>query len=235
VSGSRFALVAAIVTAALGCPSSGAAQTPSPLVGRWQSPDSVVQINADGTLSIDGTGYRYTVQGRVLTLVGYDGSVAIPFQLTGDTLSVLLNGQPVTLQRILGDRPSGRAGQAGAPERPGASGSGIADLVGKWCDVSNVTANSGGRVSDECFTVFANGGFTYHRETSSSGSSGSAASTQDDRGTVSLSGTVLTVRSQSQATRTYQLVKRNHPKTRDPMICLDGQCFVTYGPRAPWR
>lgn len=204
------------------------AQVPAGLTGRWQSPDSVVEIKGDGTLTIDGTPYRYSVQGNVLSLIGYDGTLPVPFRLQGDTLTVSLNGEAVTLQRIRpGQAPSGGAGA-------GTTG-GIADLAGKWCYVSNFTANVGGRVSDECFTINRNGTYTYHRETSSSGAYGSAASQEDDSGAISLNGTTLTVQSRAQGTLTYQLVKRNHPKTNDPMLCLSGQCFVTYGPRAPWR
>jgi hypothetical protein len=202
------------------------AQAPAGLAGRWQSPDSVVEIKTDGSLTIDGTPYRYTVQGSVLTLIGYDGSVPVPFRLEGDTLTVSLGGEAVTLQRI-------RPGQT--PGAGGSGGGGIADLAGKWCYVSNFTANVGGRVSDECFTISRNGTYSYHRETSSSGAYGSSASQEDDSGTISLSGSTLTVQSRAQGTLTYQLVKRNHPKTNDPMLCLSGQCFVTFGPRAPWR
>jgi hypothetical protein len=45
----------------------------------------------------------------------------------------------------------------------------------------------------------------------------------------------LTVNSRTAGTNSYTLVRKNHPKNNDPMLCLDGRCFVTYGPKPPWR
>jgi len=203
----------------------------SGLVGRWQSPDSVVQINADGTLTVNAVQYRYSVQANTLTLIGIDGSVPVPFKLAGDTLMVSLNGQLITMQRIRAGQPTPGGGAAGS----GGPGATAAELAGKWCYVSNFTANAGGRVSDECITIAQDGTYRYHRETSSSGQYGSTASSQDDYGTWRLEGGALAVSSRTQGPATYPLTKRNHPKTNDPMICLDGRCFVTYGPKPPWR
>lgn len=194
------------------------------VVGRWQSPDSEVVIKADGTLTIDGTMFRYRIAGKVFTLIGADGELAMPFELAGDRMSVVINGQLVPLQRVV----------AGSAARPGAT-SQAGDLVGKWCYMSNVTASNGGRMSDECFTIYANGTYQYFNETSSSGPYGGTASRQQDAGTWALSGSNLVVNSRSQGRNTYPLAKRNHPKTNDPMLCLDGRCFVTYGPKEPWR
>ena len=34
---------------------------------------------------------------------------------------------------------------------------------------------------------------------------------------------------------TYVLEKRNHPKNNEPMLVLDGQAFVTFYQKPPWR
>ncbi len=44
-----------------------------------------------------------------------------------------------------------------------------------------------------------------------------------------------TARSATGRVTTYQLEKRNHPKNNDPMLLLDGQSFVTYYQKPPWR
>ena len=94
-------------------------------------------------------------------------------------------------------------------------------------------------MTDECFTIAPNGIYTYHRESSmsaySSGMAAGTASQTDDRGTVQLRGSVIVVNSQTQGPSSYALVKRNHEKTGDPMLCLDGRCFVTAYQRPPWR
>jgi hypothetical protein len=217
-------LVVTILLAASPAQGQGA---PSGIVGRWQSPDSEVNINADGTLTIDGTPFRYAIAGKVFTLIGADGSLPMPFELTADRLTVVMNGETIVLQRRA-------AGTSGTPGAGGATGG--QELVGKWCYVSSMTAVSGGgRMSDECFTVHANGTYQYYAETSSSGPNGSAVSQQSDGGTWSLNDSSLIVNSRSQGRSVYTLTKRNHPRTNDPMVCLDGRCFVTYGPKPPWR
>jgi len=199
------------------------------LVGRWQGPAGIVEIKAGGAMLIQGVNYRYTVQGDTLNLIGNDGSLTVPFRLDDDALTLTFSGQAVTLKRLAADT----ANQG--------TGGGIAsELVGKWCYFSSFSANSGGgSMTDECFTLFSNGTYQYHREGSISayapGIYGGTASQSDDAGTWRLAGSTVTVVSRSQGTSTYVLEKRNHPKTGDPMVCLDGRCFVTYNQRPPWR
>ncbi|MEI6668676.1 MAG: hypothetical protein WCP29_11020 [Acidobacteriota bacterium] len=206
-------------------------QSATGLVGSWQGPQGVTQIKADGTMLIQGTPYRYAVQGNTLTLVGNDGTLPIPFQLNGDTLTVSINGQTAVLTRMAANAPTAT---------PGGGGSSIAELAGKWCYFSNFSANSGGgSMSNECFVINANGTYAYHREGSMSayapGMYGGTASQTDDRGTVQLQGSTLMVTSQSQGPASYTLVKRNDQKTGDAMLCLDGRCYVTAYNRPPWR
>lgn len=194
------------------------------LIGRWQNREATVEIKDNGTVVINGETLRYTVQGNVITLTGSDGSARIPFQLDGDTLTTTFNGQ-----RMVYTRASGNAGVGG-----GGGGSNPTELVGKWCYMSNVNANNGGRVSNRCFTLYANGTYEYYGETSSSGQYGSTASQDSDSGTWSVSGATITANSRKHGTLTYALEKRNHPKTGDPMLVLDGDAYVTFAPRRPW-
>jgi hypothetical protein len=168
----RLSVVAGLMFAVvLGASPAEAQEAVSGVVGRWQSPDSEVVINADGTLTIDGTPFRYTIAGNVFTLIGSDGALPMPFELSGDRLTVVMSGEAIVLQR----RPAGSVATQGAGGQTGGS-----ELVGKWCYQSNVTASNGGRMSDECFTVHANGTYQYYAETSSSGPNGGSASQQSD-------------------------------------------------------
>jgi hypothetical protein len=106
-----------------------------------------------------------------------------------------------------------------------------------WCYFSSFSANSGGgSMTDECFTISHNGTYSCHREGSISAHSpgiyGTASQT-DDQGTFQVSGSTQVVNSRTQGKSTYSLEKRNHPKTGDPMLCLDGRCDVTYNQRPP--
>jgi len=194
------------------------------LAGRWKSDQYSLQISDDGTLSINGESFRYRVQGNVITLIGSDGSLQIPFELDGNTLITTYNGQPTVYRRVSEDedvasQPSGRGG---------------AELAGKWCYMSNVNASNGGRMSNRCFTLYENGAYEFYAETSSSGGSGSSASQESDSGTWSATASTITSNSRQHGTNTYSLEKRNHPKTGDPMLILDGDAYVTYHQRRPW-
>jgi hypothetical protein len=207
---------------------SGASQTKQPrtnsggLTGRWKSRDYALQVNADGTVLINGEAFRYSVQGNVITLITDAGSAQIPFQLEGDTLVTTFNGQ-----RTVYTRESESADAVGG-------GSASAELAGKWCYMSNVNANNGGRMSNRCITLYPNGTYEYYAETSSSGQYGSTASQDSDSGTWRATATSITANSRKHGVLTYSLQKRNHPKTGDAMIVLDGDAFVTSTQRPPW-
>ena len=50
-----------------------------------------------------------------------------------------------------------------------------------------------------------------------------------------VAGSALTAQSQRGTVNTFTVEKRNHPKNkRDPMICLDGDCYTTAYNRPPW-
>ena len=110
----------------------------------------------------------------------------------------------------------------------------VQDLVGKWCYQANVQAQGGGRQSDICFTLKADGTYQYYGETSSSNVYGGSNSQSSDYGRWSATANSLTARSNSGKTTTYTLERRNHPKTGDPMLMVDGDAFVTFYQKRPW-
>jgi hypothetical protein len=64
---------------------------------------------------------------------------------------------------------------------------------------------------------------------------GGTSSQSADSGRWSVAGNRITAQSRSGQTNSYTLEKRNNPKNRrDPMICLDGDCYTTYYNRPPW-
>jgi len=194
------------------------------LIGRWQSSAASVEIFADGTLTINNERFHYQVDGNVITLSNNQGSARVQFQLDGDTLTTNYNGERYVYSRVKGNALSGRASAGANPP----------EMFGKWCYLSNVNANDGGRMSNTCFTLYENGTYDYYSETSSSGPNGGSASQESDSGTWSVSGSTLTANSRARGTINFTLEKRNHPKTGDPMLVLDGDAFVTYSQRRPW-
>ncbi len=204
-----------------------AAQSGGGLVGRWQGPDGIVEVNADRTLTIDGTLFRYAVAGNIITITGSDGAVPLPFELKGDVMRVAVNGQIQTLTRL-------KAGEAGGAAVGGGASGVRAEMVGKWCYFSNVSGNGGGRMSEECFVLNGNGTFQYSSSTSTSATTGMSSSQGADSGTWTATETSITARSRSGQVNTYPLQKRNN-KNNDPMLCLDGRCYATATLKAPWR
>ena len=86
-----------------------------------------------------------------------------------------------------------------------------------------------------CFELRPDGTYTYQSQSSMSATTGGSASQSGDSGRWSVAGNRITAHSRSGQTTTYTLDKRNHPKNRrDPMICLDGDCYATAYNRPPW-
>jgi hypothetical protein len=114
------------------------------------------------------------------------------------------------------------------------SGNNPPELVGKWCYLANIQANDGGRMSERCFVLNGDGTYQYHSETSNSNPYGGSHSETNDSGRWSATATTITAQSNSGETNTYSLEKRNHPKTGDPMLIVDGDAFVTFYQRQSW-
>lgn len=124
---------------------------------------------------------------------------------------------------------------SGKPNQlPRNNGSVPQELVGKWCYLANIQANDGGRMSERCFVLNANGTYQYHAETSNSNPYGGSSSETNDSGRWTATANSITAYSNSGETYNYSLEKRNHPKTGDPMLIVDGDAFVTYNQRQPW-
>ncbi len=198
----------------------------------------VVSFAAGGGGTVDGQPMRWQTMGPVL-FIEQDGDVATyQFQVQKQQLSVsggIFSGT-VTFARGTAAAKSAK----GAPGGPAAASGGGQELIGKWCKGGAFGASSGGGSSSmTCFELRGDGSYSYQHEGSisaySSGMYGGSASQSSDAGRWSVSGNRFTARSQGGQVNTYTLEKRNHPKNpRDPMLCLDGDCYTTYFQRAPW-
>ena len=111
------------------------------------------------------------------------------------------------------------------------------ELVGKWCKVTNFSATNGGAYnSSACVVLNGNGTFVYGAETDSYNPNGGVISQTADSGTWTATANSITANSRLRGGAvTYRLERRNHPKTGDPMIILDGDAYVTFYQKAPWR
>ena len=194
---------------------------------RWQSLGPMLFVQQQGGQPIT---YVYEAKGERVTVSG--GDLAAPVTLSKGTAAAdAAKAKLASASAQKGVAPA----QAGAP----VSGNGQ-ELVGKWCKMSTFTANQGGGSQrSTCFELRADGTYTYQHEGSMSATApgmwGGTSSQSSDAGRWRLAGNQLTAQSQRGTVNTYTLEKRNHPKNkRDPMICLDGECYVTFYTKAPW-
>ena len=202
----------------------------NPLLGRWKSDEAVIEIRADGGVTINDEEYVYKVKNSVITVTSKEGSLAFPFELNGDTLTVNYQGRDVVYARLKGkDAQTGKV----ASNSPPAGDRIIPEFVGKWCYLANLGGTSSYR-SDKCFSLYQNGTYEYSSEVSSSGAAGSSAGSNYDSGRWTATATSLTVYSKAYGKIVYPIELRNHPKNRDPMIVVDGDAYVTQTQKRPW-
>ena len=88
--------------------------------------------------------------------------------------------------------------------------------------------------ASRCFTLYQNGTYEYSAESSSGGAYGSTAGQSYDSGRWTATRTTITAYSNAHGKIVYPIELRNHPKTGDPMIVLDGDAYVTTTQRRPW-
>ncbi len=180
-----------------------------------------MRFQPDGSGVAAGAPFRYQVAGHAVTMSSDEGTVRLTYAIEGNTLRLIGPAGQVALDRVQEESGEGRV---------------VSDLAGKWCYVSNVNATGGGaRSSNACFSLSPDGRYEYSGETDSYNKFGGATSQSSDRGTWTATETSITARSASGRVTTYVLEKRNHPKNNDPMLVLDGQAFVTFYQKPPWR
>lgn len=217
------------------------------LVGTWRGSldgeDLVLDLRADGTGTLSGDPIRYQLLGDQLLVQSADGEVlAYTARQKGNTLVVSggdIDGS-LTLTRgkasAKSKTPTAPATVAAAPGKGGVRN----EMVGRWCLVTsfNNTLSGGGSQTERCFELRADGSYLYNYENSmsaySSGAWGGANSSSGDQGRWTATANSLTAHSAGGGSTTYALEKRNHPKNRDPMLCLDGDCYATHWQKPSW-
>ena len=217
----------------------------SALYGTWSGAIDgqplIVTFDASGNGKVNDKPMRWQALGKLLFVQKQGESPqSYSFDVAGDKLSVGggdLNGI-VTLSR---GTAAANVAKANPPASQAASGGGGGqELVGQWCKGSTFSANSGGGSSRmTCIELKPDGTYTYRSEGSMSANApgmwGGTSSQSGDSGRWSVAGNRITAQSRSGQVTSYMLEKRNHPKNkRDPMICLDGDCYTTYYNRPAW-
>jgi hypothetical protein len=205
------------------------------VVGIWSGNGETIDFKNNGQVAYLGQNYPYQVSGNYITVQTQQGNLIMAYAITGDQLNLTINNQTVTYSR-----GKGSATNTGVNKQPeNAQGNQIdQSMVGKWCYVNVTSTNSGGISHDECFVLNADGSYQYHSERSMSVNTnayaGGTSSQRGDQGTWWVSGNMLYYNSPTQGQGSYPFEKRNHPKTGDPMIVLNGTTYVTFYNKKPW-
>jgi hypothetical protein len=217
----------------------------SSLIGTWIAQNEEITFTNDGKMIYNGTPLLFTQQAEQIQVQTPNGNIFFQYTLNGNYLTLKSEGLNALYTRKTG---VSTAPAAALPAQPNVNaGDGVIDqtLVGKWAYVGTANNISGTFSNEEYVTLNANGTYEYYSETSGTASgtnmygnqtfAGGAASQSADRGTWRVKGNTIIATSQKTGVKVYQLQKRNHPKTGDPMIVLDGTAYVTYYQKAPWR
>ncbi len=193
--------------------------SPKTIYDTWVSAQETIQLRADGNCIYAGVAYKYT----------YDGSQIVVKTDKGDyTFGCVLNGDKMTLTTNQGSFVYSRKGSAGANTASSSRGQGQ-ELVGKWCYMSNSTNIS----FNDCFSINANGTYSYNSDNSMSGNTGSVAENSNNSGTWTFDGSTIHVRTQGGATQQYA-IQKTYNKNGDPCIVIGGKTYFSAYQHARW-
>lgn len=203
------------------------------VVGLWSNYGETIEFKNDGQVIYQGQQYPYTINGDHIHVSTAQGVLMMAYSVNGTQLNLTVNGQNLVYEK-------GKHTTTNTVQKAGTTGGRHVDqsMAGKWCYVNVTTTNSGGVSSDECITLNTDGTYQYYSERSMSANTSSfssgTSSQNSDTGTWWVDGGKVFYQSQTQGQGSYALEKRNHPKTGDPMIVIDGRAYVTFYNKAPW-
>jgi hypothetical protein len=197
------------------------------LLGAWSGNGETIEFKKDGMCNYLGQTYPYETSQGYVSLLSAQGKAVFQYTIVNNQLTLMANGRQVTYSK-------------GKPAATSSSNGNVSqELAGKWCYVNVYSNNSGGSSTSKCIVLNADGTYEYSGESSRSASTpdayGGTSSQSADRGTWWVQGDRIFYNSQSQGQGSYQFVKRNHPRNGDPMIVLDGEAYVTFYNKQPWR
>ena len=212
----------------------------SSIVGTWSGNGETMVFQAGGQGSYNGVGFQYNTSGNNVSIIGAADTTTLQYSVNGNYLTLSGNGTTAILQKgTTNGATAGGYGQASAGNTVGGGGSIDQSIVGKWCWANTSSTYSSSYNSTKCIVINGNGTYEYYAEGSISGYGGGgyggSSSQSYDRGTWKLEGNRIHVQSQKEGYKVYSFEKRNHPKNGDPMIVIDGDTYVTYYQKAPWR
>lgn len=201
------------------------------IIGSWSAPGETLEFKADGKCIYLGNTFSFTQSSTIITIITSQGNAQFSYRVEGNQLHLMANGQEVVYRK--GETNSTTSSSFSEAKNIDQS------LVGKWCWTNTTTSNTGGSSNSECIVLQADGTYQYAAErsmdTNTNAFYGGTSSQSGDQGRWWVQGDRIYYDSQTRGQGSYRLERRNHPKTGDPMIVLDGDSYVTFYQKAPWR
>lgn len=201
--------------------------------GTWNNDEvGTLTFNSNGSGTFAGGSFTYTSTANKIFAYSDDGDFVYNYKMVSGQL-IISGGifpEPVTFTKTKNTSSGSTASKSGGIDK---------SIVGTWCWTSTSgTYTNASSSSTRCIVIKADGTYQYTYEGSISGSGGGyyggSASQSADHGTWKLNGSTISVVSASEGAVTYSFQKKNHPKTGDPMIVIDGDAYVTYYQKNPW-
>lgn len=211
------------------------------LVGEWLNQENLLVLAQDGSFAASLSGERFAGRWRVEGGHLWLGEASFRLQLIGSTL--WLDNRPFQPVQAASRRrarakvskvppkvpPVSPEAPRVAPEVPRVP----PKLVGTWGTFSSGPVVGGGFHKSRVLTLNADGTYRMESDSYNSGKFGQVSLAHQEQGRWWLEGSCLWFEgSQGRASRRLDL--RNHPKTGDPMIVLDGEAYVTRLRRPSW-
>lgn len=209
-----------------------AVSTSANIIGVWSAQGETLEFKPDGQCIYLGNTFTYNQSNTSITIITTQGNAQFSYSVKGNQLHLMANGQEVVYTK------------SGARNNTASSSFNNAqnidqNLVGKWCWTNITSTNTGGSSSSECIVLQSDGTYQFAAErsmdTNSSTFYGGTSSQSSDQGRWWVQEERIYYNSPTRGQGSYRLELRNHPKTGDPMIILDGDAYVTFYQKTPWR
>lgn len=202
------------------------------ITGTWNNDEvGTLTFNANGNGTFAGSSFTFTNTSNKIFASSEDGDFIYNYKITNGQLIISggIFDAPVTFSKTKTSSSGTSSPKSGSIDK---------SIVGTWCWTNASSTYTSSSSNTRCIVINANGTYQYTYEGSISGSGGGyyggSSSQNADHGTWKLNGNTISVVSASEGAQTLSFQKKNHPKTGDPMIVIDGDAYVTYYQKNPW-
>ena len=212
----------------------GVAFSQNSILGTWNNDEvGALVFNANGNGSFGGGSFTFTNTANKIFASSDDGDFVYTYKFSNGQLIISggIFDAPVAFTKTKGSSSinSNSTSKSGGIDK---------SIVGTWCWTNASSTYTSSSSNTRCIVINGDGTYQYTYEGSISGSGGGyyggSASQSSDHGTWKLNGNTISIVSANEGAQTLSFQKKNHPKTGDPMIVIDGDAYVTYYQKNPW-